>query len=206
MKARERRSSSGAGAAGGAVVAGAEVAGTEAAAGLAAVSAAVPPLLIAEAALTVSFGALVAVTKSAADSISRLASAASQSGPGSAGNISRLSAYGISPEEVPGAASALRSRLGSDPYAIAAAGYVPPLPFGPTNNARILEMQFDRLRGLQGNPDAQFRQVSTLGLTQYLDKINVSPGVAQAQRATGAITQQIFDPQPSSLSATSTPN
>lgn len=183
----------GAGGAGGAAVA-SEASG--AAAGLGAVAAAAGPAAIAMAAVFTVEKAWEAQLKAAQSEVVRftttmhaavtdimsLRDAGMLSG-GSRREIAGLTAMGLNPGEVAGRAAALRERLSSDPFAMAAGnhvgvGYRMPRPFGDTDEAGDL---MQAIEGLRRSED-KLRDARALGLEWALRYVSVSDRVWQSMK------------------------
>jgi hypothetical protein len=133
--------------------------------------------------------AMTAAAKAAAEALDAIRNAQTLSG-GRPQDIAALMGMGIAPNQIPGIAAALRERLGSDPFAMAAGGYVPGRPFGPTNEAEILRQNIEMLRRMGENED-QLRQARILGLDGILEQINVSREMRREQALTSEVQRRL---------------
>jgi hypothetical protein len=125
-------------------------------------------------------------TSSAGKNLADRFGAATVSG-GSPGSIARLTSMGMAPGEIPGAAGALRGRLGGDLFGMMGAGRVglgfrlDPRWGGDQDLTKDLIKAIKGLRELRGNPKDQLLQARRLGMEDLLSKINVSPRIVRAQ-------------------------
>ena len=166
-----------------------------------ALGAAAAPLAAVAAAAVIAgtaFSALTAVVMAASAELNDMNRAMTPSG-GGALDVARLTAIGVSSGEVAAAASSLRERLSSDPWAMAAASTIGVGPrlgknLGAQNQAKDLMRVLDGLRKVT-DAEEQLRLARMMGVEGMLELAKVSGFGWEAMKKDAQLREKIADPK-----------